>query len=164
MGKRVSYVSGTRGMTTKLNGISELLALFPLSTALGRAVNHKAAGIVRLRYQRAHTSKSLPLVSADPTISVSHQLAHPGSPHPCARRRDGHTERTVPWFTRLPITLAALFALCRWLLITTYLTCHHHLRGSGSGTDKARKVIGNRVRIVILTGACARGRRVPGCL
>jgi hypothetical protein len=34
VGKRVSYVSNARRMTTKLNGISELLALFPLPPPL----------------------------------------------------------------------------------------------------------------------------------
>lgn len=61
-------------MTTKLNGISELLALFPLPPPLAEsAVNHRSSRGSRLRYQRAcvRTPAKPSLVSADPAISVS---------------------------------------------------------------------------------------------
>jgi len=57
------------------------------------------------------------------------------------------------------------FSLCRCLLITTHLACHHHLQGSGSSTgENLNPVFSICVRVVVLTGGIARGWRVPGCL
>lgn len=113
MGKRVSYVSDARRMTTKLNGISELLALFPLPPPLAEsAVNHRSGRGVAYatNVRRAHASKAFARFGRSGDCSV-HVLAQLGSPHSCGRRRDGHTAPAVPWFARLPITLAVLFAL-----------------------------------------------------
>lgn len=121
MGKRVSYVSDARGTTTKLNGISDLLALFPLSTALGRAVNHKAAGVVAYG-----TNVRAPAKPSSTRFGRSGDLSAAGLTA-LMRTEKRRTYRARCAMVR-SITHHACspFRFCRWCLLIT--TCKHHLR------------------------------------
>jgi hypothetical protein len=161
VGKRDINVSDARRMTTKLNGISELLA-FSTSTALGRAVNHTCRDCT-LTLPTCARQQSLPSFRPIRRFQSPSASAAGFTALMRTEKRRTYTASCamVHWIT---YHACSPFSLCRCLLITTHLACHHHLQGSGSGTGENLNPVFSicvRLRVVVPTGAL---REVGECL